>query len=116
VHQEKIKSILDWPMPRNVLELRRFFGICNYYRQLVKSFSHLGAPLTDLTRHGDFIWNEESQKAFDHMKEFMGICLVLALSDFTLLFVLECDASGEGIEAVLMWGGNPFVFERRKLS
>jgi hypothetical protein len=67
VHQEKIRAILDWPMPRNVTELRSFFGMCSYYRWFVRGFSHLGAPLTDLTKHGDFIWTEESHKSFDHM-------------------------------------------------
>jgi hypothetical protein len=70
----------------------------------------------DITKHGAFIWTAESQKAFDHMKEVMGTCPVLALPDFTLPFVLECDASGEGIGAVLMQGGHPIVFESRKLS
>jgi hypothetical protein len=69
------------------------------------------APLTDLTKHGAFIWTEKSQEAFDHMKEVMGTCLVLALPDFTLPFVLECDASDEGIDVVLMQGGHPIVFE-----
>jgi hypothetical protein len=55
VHLEKIRAILDWPTPRNVTELRSFFGLCNYYRKFVRGFSQVGAPLTDLTRHGDFI-------------------------------------------------------------
>jgi hypothetical protein len=102
VHQEKIRAILDWPTPRNVTVLRSFFGLCSYYKQFVGGFSQLGAPLTDLTRHRAFIWNDESQKSFDDMKEDMSTCPVLALLDFTLPFVLECDASDEGIRAVLM--------------
>ena len=46
----------------------------------------------------------------------MGTCPVLALPNFTLPFVLECDTSGEGIDAVLMRGGHPIVFESRKFS
>jgi hypothetical protein len=116
VHQQKIRAILDWSMPKNVTELRSFFGLCSYYRRFVRGFSQLGAPLTDLTKHGAFIWTEKSQEAFDHMKEVMGTCPVLALPDFTFPFVLECDTSDEGIGAVLMQGGHPIVFESRKLS
>jgi hypothetical protein len=115
VHQENIKAILDWPTPRNVTELRSFFRLCSYYRKFVWGISHLGAPLTNLTKHGAFIWTEESHKSFDHMKEVIGTCPMLALPDFTLPFVLECDASGEGIGGVLMQGGHPIVFESRNL-
>jgi hypothetical protein len=116
VHQEKIKAIMDWSTPRNVIELRSFFGLCSYYMRFVQGFSQLEAPLTDLTKHGAFIWTEKSQEAFDHMKEFMGTCPLLALPDFILPFILECDASDEGIDAVLMQGGHPIVFKRWKLS
>jgi hypothetical protein len=116
VHQEKIRAILDRPTPRNVTELRSFFGLCSYYRRFIRGFSQLGAPLTDITKHGAFIWTEKSHKAFDHMKEVMGTSPMLALPDLTLPFVLECNASGEGIGVVLMQGGHPIIFESRKLS
>ena len=45
----------------------------------------------------------------------MSNCPVLTLSDFTQPFVLECDALGEGIDAVLMQGGHLIAFESRKL-
>jgi hypothetical protein len=96
--------------------LRIFFGLCIYYRQFVRGFSQLGAPLTNITQHGSFIWTDESQKSIDHMKEVIGTCPVLALPDFTLPFVLECNAYGEGIRVVLMQGGHPIVFERRNIS
>jgi hypothetical protein len=62
VHQEKIRAILDWPTPKNVTELRSFFGLCNYYRRFVRGFSQLGEPLTDLTKHGAFIWTKKSHE------------------------------------------------------
>ena len=40
---------------------------------------------------------------------------VLSLPNFTQPFVLECDASREGIGVVLMQGGHPIAFESRKL-
>jgi hypothetical protein len=76
----------------------------------------LGPPLTDLTKKGAFHWTEESQQTFDTMKEVMSTCPVLALPDFSQSFVLERDASGVGIGAVLMQGGHPIVLESRKLN
>jgi hypothetical protein len=76
----------------------------------------LGAPLTDLTKKGAFHWIEESQQAFNKMKEVMSTCPVLALPDFSQSFVLECDASRVGIGAVLMQGGHPIVFESKKIN
>jgi hypothetical protein len=102
VHQEKIRAIVDWPTPKNLTELRVFFGLCSYYRRFVKGFSQLGAPLTDLTKKCAFYWTEDSQQTFNKMKEVMSTCPVLALPDFSQPFVLECDASGVGIGAVLM--------------
>ena len=116
VHQEKIRAIVDWPTPRTLTELRGFMGICSYYRRFVRGFSQLGAPLTDLTKKGAFQWTEKSQQAFEKLKEVMSTCPVLALPDFSRLFILECDASGVGIGVVLMQDRHLIVFESRKLS
>ena len=49
------------------------------------------------------------------MKKVMSTCPVLALPYFSLPFTLECDASGEGIGAVLMQKRHPLAYEIRKL-
>ena len=50
------------------------------------------------------------------MKEIIRNCHILALPDFSKPFVLECDASREGIGAILKKGQHPIDFESRKLQ
>ena len=115
VHEAKIRAIRDWPESRNVTELWGFVGICTYYKKFVKGFSQLATPLTDLTKKGAFSWTDTTQQTFDRLKEVMSSCPMLALPDFTQPFILECDALGQGIDAVLMQRGHPIAFESRKL-
>ena len=115
VHQEKIEAIFDWPSPINLTDLRSFIGLYNYYRKFVKGYSNFTAPLTDLTKKGTFSWNGEVEQAFKKMKEIMSNFLVLAMPNFTKPFVLECDASREGIGVVLMQERHPISYERIKL-
>jgi hypothetical protein len=115
VHQEKIASIREWPTPKTLTKLRGFLGLCTYYIKFVKGFSQLCAPLTDPTKKGSFKWNDEAQVTMEKMKEVMSTCPVLALPDFGIPFTLECDASGEGIGAVLMQNRHPLTYESQKL-
>ena len=93
MHMKNILSLLDWPSPKNLIELRGLIGLCTYYRKLVKGFSKLSSPLIDITKKGYFNWLEESEKAFKRMKEVMSSCHALSLMDFSQPFVVECDAS-----------------------
>jgi hypothetical protein len=68
-----------------------------------------------LTKKGTFKWSEEAQLTFDKMKNMMSTCPVLALPDFGQPFTLECDASREGVGAILMPNRYPLAYERRKI-
>ena len=82
----------------------------------MKGFSQLTSPLSDLTKKDAFQWHEVAEKDFQIMKEVMINCHIIALPYFSKPFVLECDASGEGIGAVLKQGQHPIDFESRKIK
>ena len=38
VDPKKIKAIFDWPIPRDVTDIRSFMGLTGYYRRFIKDF------------------------------------------------------------------------------
>ena len=44
----KIEVIVSWKPPRNVTEVRSFFGLARYYQRFVKGFSVIASTLTKL--------------------------------------------------------------------
>jgi len=50
VDEEKVKSIQEWPTPKSVTEVRSFYGLASFYRQFVKDFSTLVAPLNEVIK------------------------------------------------------------------
>jgi hypothetical protein len=116
VDPEKIKAITEWPKPKNISKLRGFLGLTSYYRRFIKNYAHLTTPLLNLLKKNSFKWDNSAQECFETLKRVMSSTPVLATPDFAKPFVVECDASGIGIGAVLMQDGHPIAFESRKLN
>jgi hypothetical protein len=41
---------MEWPVPQSAKEVSLFLGFANFYRQFIKDYSVITAPLLDLTR------------------------------------------------------------------
>jgi hypothetical protein len=111
VDPNNIKAMMDWSIPKKLKNLRGFLGLTGYYRKFVRNYGRIVAPLTTLTKKDAFSWTLDETEAFEKLKEVMCKALVLTTPYFTKTFILECDASGNGIGVVLMLEGRPLSFE-----
>lgn len=100
----KILAIQEWPAPTNVTELRSFLGLSGYYRRFIQGYGVICRPLFDCLKKDAFSWTDQQQQAFLTLKEKLTNAPVLALPNFTKPFILEADACGYGLGAVLMQG------------
>ena len=99
---EKLRAVSHYSPPTDVKSLRSFLGLASYYRRFVPGFSRTAAPLHALTRNGiPYIWTPDCQQAFEKLKELLTSAPLLKYPDFTKPFILETDASGDGLGAVL---------------
>ena len=98
----KVETVANWPTPSSKSEVRSFLGLASYYRKYIQGFAHVAYPLNRLTdKRAEFQWNEACQAAFDKLKVLLTQAPILAHPNEEGEFLLDTDASGVGIGAVL---------------
>ena len=113
---DKISAVREWKKPVTERELRGFLGLAGYYRRFVPGFAKVAAPLhtllggtgkrkknkkVSLSRPITGAWDESCDKSFNDLKQLLTSAPLLGYPDFTRPFILEVDASYQGLGAVL---------------
>jgi hypothetical protein len=80
VDPEKVKAIDDWPVPKNVKQLRQWLGLANYLHKYTRNYAALVQPLTKLLKKDiEWEWSKDHQAAFEEVKRSLREAPVLAL-------------------------------------
>jgi hypothetical protein len=100
--ERHLQQIQDAPTPQTKKQLQSFLGLANWVREYVPRFAETAAPLTDLLhKRKPFKWTSAIQEAIHQLKTAMNKALVLHRPNPEFDFILQSDASGVGIAAVL---------------
>ncbi|KAF1330455.1 reverse transcriptase, partial [Globisporangium splendens] len=103
VDPEKVKAIDDWPVPKNVKQLRQWLGLANYLHKYTRNYAALVQPLTQLLKKDvEWKWSKDHETAFAEVKRSLREAPVLALPNHDKPFHVVCDASDYAIGCALM--------------
>jgi hypothetical protein len=102
-NSKKVSIVSSWPTCHNVKELCILLGLAGYFRKCVKHFGIISQPLTNLLKKNImFIWTSDHELAFVTLKKALVPAPVLALANFDKPYIIDIDASGANIGAVLV--------------
>jgi len=110
VDPHKITDMQNWPVPTTLKSLQGFLGLIGYYMKFVKYYGKIVAPLTMLLKKNAFQWSPQVEAAFLKLKDAMCTTPVLVMPNFSKTFMIESDAYGVKIGAVLMQEGCYLAF------
>jgi transposase InsO family protein len=121
MEEDKVKSITEWPTPKNVKEVQQFLGLANYYRKIIDGYAGVASGLYGLTKKDQkFEWNDAAEKSFQALKDLFSKGTVVATFDYDKPIIMETDASDFALGARLTQPGSdgkyrPVGFWSRKM-
>ena len=103
-----LRAITKCAPSQTYMEILAFLGLLGHYRQFIKGFTYITQLLNGLllgegaSRKSERVsLPEEALRAFDVLKQACMSTAVLVFTDYTKEFLLETNASKEGLGVVL---------------
>ena len=100
----KVQAVRQFAQPVTKKNVRQFLGLTGYYRRFVPEYASHSFNLTETTRKSAperVAWNEALEEEFIYLKSCICSAPCLTLPVVGDVFVLQTDASGIGVGAVL---------------
>jgi hypothetical protein len=111
VDPSKVQDVLGWDSPMSAGDIRSFLGLAGYYQRFIEGFSKISKPMTELLeRDKKFKWMPACEASFQELKKRLTTALILVMPDMEKSFSIYCDASGQGLECVLMQDGHVVAY------
>ena len=102
VDGEKVRALVERKAPKNVKQVQKFLGLCNYYRRFVKDFAKIAISLNQLLKKDQpFQWGDAQEHAFKTLIRILTSFPVLRQPDLSKTFIIHTDASSYALGAVL---------------
>lgn len=93
VDPTKIRVSSNLSVPQNQKDIRSFLGHAGYYRHFIENFTKIETPLFKLlSKYIEFVWNEQCQMAFEHLKQKLSETPILRGPNCPLPFYISTDA------------------------
>lgn len=98
VDDEKTRCIKEFKQPKNIKELQRFLGMCNYFRTHIRGYSYIARNLYNLLKKNvPYNWTEKFKNAFEALKNALTSPPVLIHPNYEETFIITCDSSDHSV-------------------
>ena len=123
-----LKALAEFPEPTNYTQIRAFLGLVGHYHQFIRNFSKIAWPLYAYLEGEGAMKKKEvcslslkAKEVFKWLKLELMKATVLSFADYSKPFLLETDASKDGLGAVLLQKGDigkyhPIAYGSKALS
>ena len=100
----KVSAVRDFCQPQTKRQVRQFLGLTGYYRRFIRNYSEHSFHLTEATKKSAperVVWSSALNDEFCYLRDMLCSVPSLTLPVVGDVFLLQTDASGVGLGAVL---------------
>jgi hypothetical protein len=102
-----VEAIINLPPPTSIIQLQSLQGKKNFLRCFVTNYAEITKVFMRLLKKVvPFIWDEQDQRSFDHLKQVLTSTLLFKTPNCNKDFILYLETSGTTIGIVLVQTDN----------